>query len=271
MRSEVSSTLRSSVVPLRLTPTTKIASGSGRVRPRARRSCLLGRLSRTPPAPAACRGYHSPPSMSKESAILFGRGRATSVPPGAQRDPAVPDQLHHPVCRATAHPLDPGQRQVHRLLQQLPADRLVPGHRLGILLGRNGASPRLSPFAFLFAGVVALVGHLQLNIQVQSTDEIFFGLAENRAADISFLFLPLVVGLVVALLATLALPLGPLLKSMWPLKAYAIDISGSMRAVSPPLRSSRRWALSRSSGLRRLRPVRRRRIGPHSLRLGVGE
>ena len=86
------------------------------------------------------------------------------------------------------------------------------GIGLGILLGRNGASPRLSPFAFLFAGVVALVGHLQLNIQVQSTDEIFFGLAENRAADISFLFLPLVVGLVVALLATLALPLGPLLK-----------------------------------------------------------
>ncbi len=106
------------------------------------------------------------------------------------------------------------------------------GIGLGILLGRNGASPRLSPFAFVLAGVVALVGHFQLNVQVRSSEEIFFGLAESRAADLNFLILPLVVGLVVALLATLALPLGPLLKSMWPLKAYAIDIIGSMSGIA---------------------------------------
>jgi hypothetical protein len=106
------------------------------------------------------------------------------------------------------------------------------GIGLGILLGRNGASPRLSPFAFLLAGVVALVGHLQLNVQVRSTEEIFFGLQESGAADLNFLVLPLVVTLVVALLATLALPLGPLLKSMWPLKAYAIDIVGSMSGIA---------------------------------------
>ncbi|CAN5826181.1 hypothetical protein BH24CHL6_BH24CHL6_00260 [soil metagenome] len=106
------------------------------------------------------------------------------------------------------------------------------GIGLGILLGRNGASPRLSPFAFLLAGVVALIGHLQLNVQVRSSEEIFFGLAESGAADLNFLVLPLVVSLVVALLATLALPLGPLLKSMWPLKAYAIDIVGSMSGIA---------------------------------------
>lgn len=106
------------------------------------------------------------------------------------------------------------------------------GIGLGILLGRRGANPRLSPFAFLLAGVVALVVHLQLNVQVRSSDEIFFGLAESRAADLNFLVLPLVVGLVVALLATLALPLGPLLKSMRPLKAYAIDIVGSMSGIA---------------------------------------
>ena len=38
--------------------------------------------------------------------------------------------------------------------------------------------------------------------------------------------------LVVALLATLALPLGPLLKSMPPLKAYAIDIIGSLVGIA---------------------------------------
>ena len=106
------------------------------------------------------------------------------------------------------------------------------GIGLGILLGRRGANPRLSPFAFLLAAVVAIVFHFQLNIQVRSQDELFFGLAESGAADLNFLILPLVVALVVALLATLALPLGPLLKSMWPLKAYAIDIVGSMSGIA---------------------------------------
>jgi hypothetical protein len=106
------------------------------------------------------------------------------------------------------------------------------GIGLGILLGRRGGNPRLSPFAFLLAIVVALVYQLQLNVQVRSQDELFFGLAENRAADLNFLVLPLVVGLVVALLATLALPLGPLLKSMRPLRAYAIDIAGSMSGIA---------------------------------------
>jgi len=106
------------------------------------------------------------------------------------------------------------------------------GIGLGILLGRRGFNPRLSPFAFLLALVVLFVLSFQLNIQIESQDEIFFGLAENRADNVNFLFLPLMVGLVVALLATLALPLGPLLKSMPPLKAYAIDIIGSMTGIA---------------------------------------
>jgi hypothetical protein len=106
------------------------------------------------------------------------------------------------------------------------------GIGLGIILGRNGFNPRMSPFAFLLAIVVVLVYRQQLNVQVDSVDEIFFGLAESSAADQEFLILPLVVGLVAALLATLALPLGPLLKSMPPLKAYAIDIAGSMTGIA---------------------------------------
>ena len=106
------------------------------------------------------------------------------------------------------------------------------GIGLGILLGRRGANPPLSPFAFLLFAVILIVYALQLNVQIRSQDEIFFGLAESGAADLNFLVLPLVVGLVVALLATLALPLGPLLKSMRPLKAYAIDIAGSMTGIA---------------------------------------
>jgi SAM-dependent methyltransferase len=106
------------------------------------------------------------------------------------------------------------------------------GIGLGIILGRRGANPRLSPFAFLLAGVVAFVYRYQLNVQIDSQNELFFGLAENSAADLNFLVLPFVVGLVAALMATLALPLGPLLKSMPPLKAYAIDIGGSMVGIA---------------------------------------
>ena len=38
--------------------------------------------------------------------------------------------------------------------------------------------------------------------------------------------------LVTAVMAALAMPLGPLLKSMPPLKAYAIDIIGSMTGIA---------------------------------------
>ena len=106
------------------------------------------------------------------------------------------------------------------------------GIGLGILIGRNGFNPRLSPFALLLAIIVAFIFNMQLNVQIKSDNELFFGLAESSAADQNFLILPLVVGLVVSLLATLALPLGPLLKSMPPLKAYAIDIIGSLAGIA---------------------------------------
>src|SRR3954466_10128530 len=106
------------------------------------------------------------------------------------------------------------------------------GIGLGILLGRNGFNPRISPFAVLLAAVVIYVFNFQLNVQIQQEGELFFGLAESSAVDQNFLILPLIVFLVVALLATLALPLGPLLKSMPPLKAYAIDIIGSLAGIA---------------------------------------
>ncbi len=106
------------------------------------------------------------------------------------------------------------------------------GIGLGILIGRNGFNPRISPFAILLAAVVLYVFTFQLNVQVKSQDELFFGLAESSAADQNFLILPLIVALIVSLLATLALPLGPLLKSMPPLKAYAIDICGSLAGIA---------------------------------------
>ena len=106
------------------------------------------------------------------------------------------------------------------------------GIGLGILLGRRASQWPRPPFAVLLFAIVALILNVQLNVQIRSQNELFFGLAENGAADVNFLVLPLVFILVTAAMATLAMPLGPLLRSMPPLRAYAIDIVGSMTGIA---------------------------------------
>jgi SAM-dependent methyltransferase len=106
------------------------------------------------------------------------------------------------------------------------------GIGLGILAGRNGRRVPILPFALLLFVVVVVIIKKQLNVQAQSQNELFFGLAESGAAATNFLVLPFVVILVTLLMVTLAMPLGPLLKSMPPLRAYAIDIAGSMTGIA---------------------------------------
>src|SRR5215211_2718144 len=106
------------------------------------------------------------------------------------------------------------------------------GIGIGILLGRRRTFESIAVFPILLAIVVWLVTSLQLNVQIRSQNEIFFGLAESHAADVNFLALPVVFALVTAIMASLALPLGPLLRSMPPLKAYAWDIGGSMAGIA---------------------------------------
>ena len=106
------------------------------------------------------------------------------------------------------------------------------GIGIGILLGRSNRRLPFSPFALLLFAVMDVVLRFHLDVQVKSTQEIFFGLAESTSADANFVVLPLVFVLVAALMAALALPLGPLLKSQPPLHAYAIDIAGSMAGIA---------------------------------------
>ena len=106
------------------------------------------------------------------------------------------------------------------------------GIGVGILLGRRGTRLALSPFPLLFLATVLLVYGAQLNVQARDPNEIIFGLDASGSADVNFVVLPLVIVLVTALMASLALPLGPLLRSMPPLKAYAIDITGSMIGIA---------------------------------------
>jgi len=106
------------------------------------------------------------------------------------------------------------------------------GIGVGILLGRRGVRPAVSPFAPLLLATVLLVYGAQLNIQAQDASEILLGLPNSTSADINFGVLPLLIVLVTALMASLALPLGPLLRAMPPLRAYAIDIAGSMAGIA---------------------------------------
>ena len=106
------------------------------------------------------------------------------------------------------------------------------GIGLGILLGRSGRRLAISPFAGLLCLTVLLVLVARLDVQMRSPDEIFFGLIENTSADTNFVVLPLVFVLVAGLLAALAMPLGPLLKSQPPLLAYSLDICGSLIGIA---------------------------------------
>ena len=71
---------------------------------------------------------------------------------------------------------------------------------------------------------------------------------ESTGADINFLVLPAMVMLATVIMAGLAIPLGGLLKSMPPLKAYAIDILGSMTGVAAVHGPVGRRDAARSSG-----------------------
>lgn len=106
------------------------------------------------------------------------------------------------------------------------------GIGIGILLGRRRNFGSIALFPILLLAAVFLVTTVQLNVQIRSQNELFFGLAESTAADVNFLVLPAVFALVTALMASLALPLGPLLRSMPPLRAYAFDIVGSMLGIA---------------------------------------
>jgi SAM-dependent methyltransferase len=105
------------------------------------------------------------------------------------------------------------------------------GIGIGILLGRRLTLESISVFPILLAAVVWLVTTAELNVQVRSPGEIFFGLAESNAADANFLVLPIVFVLVTALMASLSLPLSSLFRSMPPLRAYAFDVLGSMLGI----------------------------------------
>jgi SAM-dependent methyltransferase len=106
------------------------------------------------------------------------------------------------------------------------------GIGLGILWGRDPKRIGVSPFGPLLLGLVVLVTQFRVSIELTSPDEIFFGLSESKGADINFFVLPGLVLIATVIMAGLAVPLGGLLRSMPPLKAYSVDIAGSMTGIA---------------------------------------
>jgi SAM-dependent methyltransferase len=106
------------------------------------------------------------------------------------------------------------------------------GIGLGIVYGRSEVRFPLSPFTLILFGLVSVVLKAQLNIKFQSGDQVFFGLELNHSADANFAVLPILMASVVALMTALATPLGGLFRSMSPLRAYAIDIGGSLTGIA---------------------------------------
>ncbi len=117
------------------------------------------------------------------------------------------------------------------------------GIGVGILYGRATTSAGgrtdagawrlpVPPFAVLLLAVVALIGTAKLDVQLVSPTDIFFGLAETSTSSNGVVVLPLVVALVTIVTASLATPLGGLLVSMPPLRAYTFDILGSLAGIA---------------------------------------
>jgi hypothetical protein len=105
------------------------------------------------------------------------------------------------------------------------------GIGLGILWGRDPRRIPISPFGPLLLAVVLLVTQVQVAIHLDTSDEIF-ALGSSHGADTNFIILAILVIVTTVIMAGLAVPLGPLLNSMPPLRAYSLDILGSMTGIA---------------------------------------
>jgi hypothetical protein len=101
----------------------------------------------------------------------------------------------------------------------------------GILLGRAGRAAAI-PASVPLLALVVLVLQVKIDPRVGASPEHWLGYSAQNQIDVNFLVLVLVVLLVTAVMAVLALPLGPLLLAMPPLRAYAIDIVGSLVGIA---------------------------------------
>lgn len=105
------------------------------------------------------------------------------------------------------------------------------GIGIGILLGRRIGASTAVAFAPLAFALVLFVALAQVNVASELGD-LWFATREGQQLDINFIVLPSLLILTTMAMAFLAIPLGPLLRAMPPLRAYAFDIGGSMAGIA---------------------------------------
>ena len=106
------------------------------------------------------------------------------------------------------------------------------GIGIGILLGRRFAPARFPFWAPLLVVTAFFVLAVKIDVRPLLGGSFLSELAERHAADPQYVVLLLIFALVAALMAALAMPLGPLLRAMPPLRAYAIDIAGAIAGIT---------------------------------------
>ncbi len=105
------------------------------------------------------------------------------------------------------------------------------GIGLGILSARRERL-WLPPFPLLLFGLVVLVALNRFELQIQSTDVLYWGVGEKVAQQETYWTLPLIFSVVTLAFVPLGRMLGTLLRALPPLRAYAIDIAGSLLGIA---------------------------------------
>ena len=104
------------------------------------------------------------------------------------------------------------------------------GIGIGILIGRRTQAVGLAPYgpALFLIALLVLVARIDLR---PGSDDVLGALIASHAADPNLVVLTMLFLAVAVVLATLSLPLGPLLRAFPPLRAYAIDIGGAIAGI----------------------------------------
>src|SRR5262249_25557012 len=100
------------------------------------------------------------------------------------------------------------------------------GIGVGILMGRR--SWWLPPFPLFLLPLVLYVWQNKIEVRLNSTQVLYYGAGEDIAKTEHYLVLPIVIVLVTLAFIPLARPLGALLSALPRLRAYSVDIAGSL-------------------------------------------
>jgi len=106
---------------------------------------------------------------------------------------------------------------------------------LGIGLGMLSARRErfwFPPFPLLVALLVIIIAKTKFTLVIDSTQVLYYGIADQQSAQENFLVLPLIFGMVTLCFIPLSRAFGKLFSQLKPLTAYTFDIIGSLAGIA---------------------------------------